>query len=209
MDSKKSSIIEAFKNSPLKGVILLFVAVCILIIILAVLLFSAFSSQQNTFISTIPTPTPVQKINYQKAIINKTTENEFLEKNTIINKEHAAGGGIKYIIKSVDPLYPDEVIFKNGVAVFKRTSTQTMAPGGYPKIDTYKKQFGPPEEEIYGNKKFSPWISSFLYPTRGYVIIGNRVTGSIYEVQQFTPMTLSEYKQEYGNYIEKITPQGP
>lgn len=158
-----------------------------------------------------PIPTPLQ-INsevpksfafspFQKTKIGITSEEE-VKKLSVVKVEKINADTTKYTVSSVDPLLFDEIIIHNNKVIYEKTSTLTQLTGGYPFISEFVEKFGDPEEEILGSTSHGQFATIYLYPKSGFVLIGNKQTDRVYEVQRFTPMTLDQYKTIYGSEIK-------
>lgn len=189
----------------------------LLLIVIGIIIFvlsSAFSPKNQPLngVETRATPTPipdsstsVDPITYQftplqKTTVAQTTEEQISQQNEVISKT-TAGDVTIYTVSSKEPGKNDEIRTKNGIVVFERTSTRTNA-APLPKTATIRSQFGDPEETL-DNIGDGFYMSAYLYPTKGFAIYANNSTGSVYEIQRFLPMTLTDYKTQYG---EKLAP---
>lgn len=179
--------------------------------------------QQETPSTAFPTPTPVQTRRpglpsisassyefspFQKTVIGNTTEQAVVSTIKISTKEVLPDGSTKYQMPSVNPLQPDEIISKNGVVVYEKTSTFTNADGGFPSMASFAQVFGKPDEEIQGSAFYGPFAKTYIYATKGFALIANPNTDEVYEVQRFLPQSAASYKSVYGKDINP-TPPGP
>lgn len=165
---------------------------------------------QNPF----PTPTPFQNSSihrqssadflfspFQKTIIGKTTDAQIATLSAISNQPNP-DGSTTYLIKSVNPLKPDEIITRNNVVISEKTNTITNKPGGFPKISELKKTFGNPEQEITGSKEFGDFAITYIYPQGGFSFVGNPATDNVYQILRFQSMNLKEYVGKYGSVFD-------
>lgn len=198
----------------MKKIIIGFFIFCFLFIILAALL--PGSRHALPSLPFVPTPTPVsfsqeqtpppQLSSLEKFQLGPTTKDAIQKMNGTVATT-SAGNEITYSLPSVNPLIPDEIVTDNTGVIFERTSTFTNDPGGLPSLSSYLKKYGTPQQVIEGNSTYYPTGSSYLYPTRGVVFIGNPLTDETYEIQRFFPMSLPDYLKKYGSTVAVINEQ--
>lgn len=193
-----------------KILLLLIIAVTLVVIIFGIVL-SLFFNTSQTNKTEVPsiTPTSFPTVNTQKSstdlfsplektVIGKTTEKEIEQSQKILNKTQKGDITI-YMIQSPTLRGNDIIHTKDGIVIFEDTSTTTNAVT-IPLISAVEKDYGKPEEKI-DKVGEGFYISAYLYPTKGFAVYGNRYTDSVFEIQRFKPMTLAEYKTEYGEYL--------
>lgn len=186
--------------------ILILLVISIVIFVLS----SAFAPESQPLNNIGGTPTPIpatstpagsatnQFTPLQKTTIAQTTDAQISQQNEVLSKTNVGDVTI-YTVSSKEPGKTDEIRTKNGVAVFEKTSTRTNA-APLPKLATIKGQFGNPEETL-DNIGEGFYMSAYLYPTKGFAVYANNSTGSVYEIQRFLPMTLADYKIQYGQNL--------
>lgn len=182
--------------------ILLFIA--IIIIVAGVLIYALFPKEPQ------PTaPPPVQIFSpLQKTSINETTKTTIEKLPGLINVQGLPDGSIQYNYSSQIPQRPNMIITKNNVAIFERDLLpEDPDAKGYAKISDYIKKLGEPEKIIQGSKFYGPFISTYIYSSKGLAIIGNSNTDEAYEIQTFSPLTPDNYINTFGSDISQITPQ--
>jgi hypothetical protein len=189
------------------GVVCLF-----LVALLGLLLFPLFSPQKTTPpIDSLPTPTPIPSSSYiksrkeltplQKTQPGKTSDAIIKQTLTVEETEKLPDGATKYFVPSVQPGVNDEIITQHGVVTSETTITQTSTLGPLPHIEDYEKLFGQPEAVTSGTKSFGKFADAHIYASKGVMFVVNRFTHEVYQIQRFTPLSLSEYKQTYAEYI--------
>lgn len=174
-------------------------------------------SPVSTTISQVPTPSaiplPTGKTTIvndiptsplQKTTIGKTSDAEVAKRSDIIRKETLPSGAELYTIKSPLPLTEDEIYTKNGRVIFESTSIFTTNYGALPSLPEFEKTLGKPEEIVPQNKLYGWFSSAYIYPSKGYMLIANKFTYEVYEVERFVPMSLEDFKKEYGSiYLQR------
>ncbi len=190
-----------------------------LILLFLIILISFKTMRLSSVIDFLPTPTPVggYSVNsripvntpvssLQKTLIYQTTEDEVKKRSDILSSDQIDQNTVRYEVRSVNPLAPDEIITNNGKVVFERTSTFTSDPGGLPKFSTFKSEFGEPDEIVYGNQNWDETIDSLIYFSKGFVLIGRQQTDEIFEILRFAPTTREDFFNKYGNYVKTLPP---
>lgn len=200
------------------------------LLFIGIILFVAFTTflsllqkPQETPTTIFPTPTPVQ-INkpsslststyefspFQKTQIGKTTEQEAVAKTTVLKKEALSDGSVKYDVPSVNALQPDQIISKNGIVIYEKTSTFTNKQGGFPKLSSLVNLFNPSEMELRSHPFYGPFVTTYIFAYKGLAIVGNPNTDEVYEVQRFSPQSIDSYLKIYGKDLSLTpTPPGP
>lgn len=142
----------------------------------------------------------------EKTVIQQTTDEQIISSFNVQSSVSSRSGIKTYFLSSVNPLSPDEIKTQNGKTIFEKTSTFTTSPGGTPSLQVVLSSFGIPEEVLQGNKFFGDFANSYLYPSKGFVIIANPNTSEIYEILHFTPMAHQQFDILYGVYVEALAP---
>ena len=181
------------------------------IIIFTFVLFSLLSSNKPVPIGTIITPTPIPytmnadgTFNFtplQKTVINKTSENEVEEKQKILNKSYR-GSVTVYEVPSATPLETDEIRTSDGKVIFESINVFNDKAGMPPKVNYYSKQFGPPEKLLRSVSPLGKHISAYIYAKDGFTLFVNHNTNTVYEIHRYTPMSTSEYENQFGEYLQ-------
>lgn len=180
----------------------------IILILISLIIFSAVSPSQTTENNTTPTPVPTTPVTFdsehltplQKTTIGQTTDAEVVKNQEVISKT-LVGTITIYKIKSAINGETDEIRTKDGKVILERTSTQIASPVP-PKVTQVESTFGNPEEQLKSVGPVGWYTNAYLYPSRGIAFYLNRYTGTVYEVQRFTPMTLTEYKKTFPEFVQ-------
>lgn len=195
--------------------------VCVIIVaFISIVLINTFSTKKTQPTSYfLPSPTPIAvTFSYrnqkgiptsplEKTMINKTTDQEIKQKFTILKTTQLANGVTIYTVKSELPALEDQIYTQNGVVVFDSTSIFTIKYGDLPLLSQFEAHLGQPEEIVERNKEYGWAISNYLFPKKGYLLVANKFTKEVYEVDRFTPMTLAQFKQQYGaDYLQQSPP---
>lgn len=186
------------------GGLALFVLVMIVLVVSS-LFSSSPSPSPADDVSGTPTPIPDtitqadprtrQFTPLQKTTIGTTTDDQIRQQTNVISSRRQGDVTI-YLVESKEEGETDEIHTRNGVVIYEKTSTETNA-APLPRLSDITRQYGMPEETL-DKVGDGFYMSAYLYPTKGFAIYANRYTGSIYEVQRFVPMSLAEYKVQYG-----------
>ena len=182
------------------------------LIVLVVVISSFFSTSQKPSPGNIPTPTNAPYTRdkdgvfiftpLQKTTINKTTEKEIEAKDKVISKTHL-GNVTLYKVTSNTVGETDEIRTEDGVVIFESTNIFNKKAGGYPpKVSVYEKEFGNPEKILKGVSPLGKFISAYIYATKGFTLLVNYNTNTVYIVQRFVPMSLETYQKTYAEYLQ-------
>lgn len=196
---------------------LYFIALFILFILMFFIVINLFFKSSPLRETNVLTPTPIitktiLKENYtitplEKTDINITKEEDVIKKFNILSKKSVDDITI-YTIKSPIPGQTDEIRIKNGVVIFERVNTKTITITSLPNIENIEKKYGKPEL-VVDNVGEGFYTSLYLYASKGFAVLANRFTKSVYEVQRFIPMSIDEYKKNYPEFFIKApTPKG-
>lgn len=161
----------------------------------------------NRQITPIPPSSSYQFSSFQKTVIGKTPEQEIALLKAVLKKETIAGDQTRYTLLSVNPQQDDEIITKNGVVVFEKTSTFTNNDGGFPKFSPIKNLYGKEEMALQGHPYYGPFAVTYIFAYRGFAVVVNPNTDNIYEVQRFTPLSIDSYLKIYGSNLSLTPPQ--
>lgn len=143
----------------------------------------------------------------QKTLIGQTTASDIEKLAGVQKKEILPSGETRYELKAFIPQRPDEVRTKDNIVVFERIDVpQDPKAMGYAEISQMTRTYGKPEKVIQGSAFFGPFVSTYIYGTRGFAFIGNPHTDEVYELQLFTPMTAGEYITKHGSDIKEGPP---
>lgn len=111
------------------------------------------------------------------------------------------GDQIVYGFTSAYPSFPHEVITNNaGTVSFVREWIPTENPK---KIADYLKELGQPEFTI---SSLDDGYTIFSYPGRGIAFNAHIVTGTLFHIWHFSPMTVDQFKKEFAQYFEQKEP---
>jgi hypothetical protein len=161
-----------------------------------------------------PTPTPSSSVDrlpqeqrisvLQKSAIGETTQKELDAMPGLENKSTFADGSTRYAFRSALISRKNEVLVKDGKAVFERILTpESSKARGYSLISQFTKRYGEPEETITGSSFYGQLMSNFIYANKGFTLIGNPFTGEVFEIQLYVPTTVETYRQQYGEDIKE------
>jgi hypothetical protein len=172
------------------------VAISILLIIFRIIS-GSFSPPVNTVNEGEISP-------LEQVVINKTTQQEVENLDTVEDKKTLPDGAVRYSLISPLVTRKNEVLVKDNRVVFERILIpESKNALGYATISDYTKRHGQPEETIEGSRFYGPPISTFIYANQGFAFIANTITDEVYEIQKFQPMSVSDYKSLYGQDIEE------
>ena len=144
----------------------------------------------------------------QKTTIGETTEEEIEKEFNVEDTEDLGQGKTKFVVESGQAGRTAEVITQNGKVISETTVTQVSTQRPFPDLQEFIKLFGQPEKVISGNSRYGWPINSYLFPSKGYMVVANKFTNEIYEIHRFTPMSLSQYEQTYADYIIPMENEG-
>lgn len=191
-----------FLNIPTKIKLLVF-ALLVIIILTTIILALQTSPQDRA-----PTEQP-QDISGKKTIIGKKITQETEKKLDIINKEASGEETLIYSLNSKNPLRTDQIITQNEKIVFERIYIpEDPSDPNHLLISVMIAKYGQPEKVIQGSKLWGPFMNTYIYNNTGMAFIGNPNTDEVYELQNFTPLSLDEYIRRYGDDIDETPPGG-
>ncbi len=168
------------------------------IIILGLILLFSQSESTSTDTPLLPviSQSPSRISSQQKTIIGKTTLEELVQEHPETQEQSLPNGNQGYTIASPLDARPDQVEFKNRVAIFERAVVL-----GNLKIPELILKYGQAEKIIKGSKFYGDHMENHLYPSKGLMFIGNPNTNEVFEIQTFTPTTIEDYLNSYGEDI--------
>lgn len=185
------------------------ILVIIIITVVGTVIFSVFRSSPQPTETFLPTPTsvPTQPVLFdaahitplQKTTIGKTTDDQIVKNETIISKI-SKGDITIYKVKSPSGV-DGEIRTQQGQVIFESTNTEIASPPP-PKITRVKTSFGEPELMLERVGPVGWYTNAYFYPSQGLVFFANRYTGTVYQVQRFTPMTLGNYQRVYAEFMQ-------
>lgn len=189
-----------------KKTIFIFAGVGILIVGLYLLLTIRLQQQQQNQLPITQEASPVSPLHV--VTIGKTTDAEVAALPNKLTSETLSDGSKKYTFTAPITTRTNDIIIKNGVAIYEKIVTpEKKADTGYQTIDQYTQQYGQPEEVIQGTELYGPYSSTYIYASKGFAFIANPNTNEVYEVKVFMPMTVEEYKVQYGSDIKSFQSQ--
>ena len=141
-------------------------------------------------------------LGYQDTVIGKTTDNDISRIPSLVRKESQSGKNI-YFFPSTDSRRENIVETRDGKAVFKRVVSITSVSYKTPLIDGYISQYGNPEFEFTGSNRYGQYMKTYVYPSKGFALIFNPYTNEVFEIQSFTPVSLEEYRANWGQDINE------
>jgi len=155
-----------------------------------------------------PTPTvsqissPVRPSPLQKTVIGQTTDEEIITNYQILSKDVLADGSTLYSLQSELVPRPNNILTKNGVAVFERIlAPEEPSKAGYDRLSSIELMYGPPDEIATGSNFYGWYIEHRIYASKGFTAIGNPNTDEVYETHAYAPMSVDEYVNVYGGDI--------
>ncbi len=157
------------------------------------------------FVYKTPSPPPPSNTIYTPIItlpLDRWEEEELTSLSTFKKKETKQNGETNYLYETPNQARESSIITnKDGKIIFKKVIT-TDTDYSHPKISEYVKINGEPEEVYTGSKKYGPYATYTLYPSKGIVIIGNPLTDEVFELDLFSEMSLDEYMRKYGSDVD-------
>lgn len=172
-------------------------------IIILITIFAALGTPPDTL------PERNQTVPAQSTIIGKKIKPETEKKLDIIKKEASGEGKIIYSLNSKNPLRTDQIITQNEKIVFERVYIpEDPNDPNHLLISAMIAKYGQPEKIIQGSKLWGPFMNTYIYNNTGMAFIGNPNTNEVYELQNFTPLSLDEYIKRYGDDIDETPPGG-
>ena len=66
------------------------------------------------------------------------------------------------------------------------------------KMSDVTSKYGQPEEIVNGSNFYGYGVSTYIYADKGFAVIGNANADKVYELQTFLPMSIDQYKSQYG-----------
>lgn len=123
---------------------------------------------------------------------------------TVYENMNAAQTGKKsYAVSSPLITRTNTLVTDNSNTIlFKRTiflsSNVTL-----PRFGEYTKKYGQPEKEVVGSKYYGSTMVTKIYARQGVTLIGNPNTQEVYELQEYTSMSVEEYISTYGDDIDQ------
>ncbi|MBI2022342.1 hypothetical protein HYS97_00620 [Candidatus Daviesbacteria bacterium] len=175
------------------------ILITVLIVVFLALVFLAFKKPAEETL-------PVKSFNpLEKTQVGKTRESDIEVQFSPAKKFIATRSGeMVFELESISPLRPDEIRAKEGLVIFERIRLpENPSQIGYSTISSFKVQFGQPEKTIKGSKFYGPLFETLIYSSKGVTIIGNPFTDEIFEVQRYTPTSIEDYINRYGEDIEE------
>lgn len=180
------------------------IAALVGIIILSIVIIALQAPSQDDYITEqIPVISP------ENTIIGKRINLDTEKKLDIVKKEASIEGTLIYSLNSQNPIRTDQIITRNEQIVFQRTYIpEDPSDPSHLLISAMIEKHGQPEKVIQGSKLWGPFMNNYIYNTKGLAFIGNPNTDEVYELQNFTPLSLDEYIQKYGDDIDETPPGG-
>lgn len=189
------------------------ILIIVIIAVVGTVIFSVFKPLPQPTETFLPTPTsvPTEPVSFdsshitplQKTTIGRTTDDQLLKNETIISKT-SKGNITIYKVKAATGI-DSEIRTQQGKVIFESTSTEIANPPP-PKINNIKQSLGEPE--LTQKSVGVGWYTdAYLYPSQGLVFFANSSTGTVYLVQRFTPMSVSDYRSQYPEFLQKKVSQ--
>ena len=105
-------------------------------------------------------------------------------------------------IKGASSLQNDIVVTKDQKVVFQRKAANN-AP--LSELNKYIDQQTKPEAEFTGSNAYGEEAKTVVYASKGFAAIINPLQNSVYEIQQFQPTTVDQYKKNWGSDIHQYS----
>lgn len=180
---------------------LLIIGLVIVIIFTTILVALQTSPEQQTLES--------QPSQIEESAVGKKITPDIEKRLDIIDKEASSEGTTVYSLNSLNTIRTDQIITKQDQIIFQRTYVpENPNDPNHLLISKMIEKYGQPENIIKGSKLWGPFMQTYIYPSKGIAFIGNPNTNEVYELQNFTPISLTEYLQKYGDDIDETPPQG-
>lgn len=201
--------VERFLN---KKAVVIVITLLVLVSILSYLTVMVSTRRIIPPITTFPTPSPFpvgdrrreeqpRVSSLQKTRIGQPTGNLEIIAG-FEKKETLPDGSTKYSFTGIVSIRPNEVVAKNGIAVFERVVTpEKSTEKGYARISEYTQKHGQPERVIKGSLFYGDFGSTYIYASNGLSFIGNPFTNEIFEFHIYPPTIPDEYVRQYGQDI--------
>lgn len=185
----------------------IFFIVGFILISIVVILFFISSSFNRPSINPPVAPSPKQtRISpLQQTTPGKTTQREVesLSGVTKISEDH---NSTIYTKSSLIKIRPNQIIVQNGIVVFERELTpEKKSEEGYSTLSEFNNKFGSPDKKIKGSKFYGNQISTFIYASKGFTLIGNENTDEVYEIQFYIPTSVQNYINTFGSDVSSNT----
>lgn len=192
---------------------LMMLAVIILSVILVLMYFLGAKTQPKPILQTetVPQPSAQSEILFQipqssakyfapfvKTNINQQLDEDISTAPTFKKSAALSKGQTQYLFSSPYLSRDNEVITRNGVAIFKRLVVVSDDPSFKTDISSYKEKYGTPEAEFIGSAYYGDSVQTYIWTSKGLAIIFYPYTGEVLEIQSFSPMSKEEYKMLWG-----------
>ncbi len=194
-----------------KSTIILLIVLAIAILLgIIVAVYSIAPKSQPSPATIAGTPTPIktgssdQQKEYlisplEKTTIGTTTDSQIKSAFTIASQRQDGDVTI-YEVNSQIPGSTDQIRTQNGIVIFESINTQIAKPAPS-KIATLEQKYGKAEKIIQSvGQGF--YTDAHLYPSKGFMFFANRYTNTVYYVQRFIPMTVTQYETTYGEFLK-------
>jgi hypothetical protein len=174
-------------------------------IIIITILLALQTNPQHRRTSTPESPAlPLQKIKIGEKVPSNI-ENNF----NITSKEATTEGKVIYSLESQNAIRTDQIITQNNQVIFQRVYVpESPNDPNHLLISSMISRYGTPEKTIQGSKLWGPFIMLYIYSNKGLAFIGNPNTDEVYELQTFSPTSVDDYIQKYGDDIDNTPPGG-
>ncbi len=181
-------------------ILVLTVIIIILVLILLIARPKTTTLPYLPVVSQSPTLSPLQK-----TIIGKTKIDDIEKNYQIKNKQVMPNGDLKYSLDSRIETRPHQITFHNSLAQFERVVIVDNATiSGQLKLSDQILKYGPAEKVIKGSKFYGNHMDTYIYATKGFTFIANTNANEVYEIQIFTPTSLENYLDNYGEDITQF-----
>lgn len=168
-------------------------------------------SAQSEILFQIPQSSVKYFVPFVKTNINQRLSEDISTTPTFKKSAALSEEQTQYLFSSPYLSRDNEVIAKNGVAIFKRLVVVSDDPDFKTDISSYREKYGTPEAEFIGSAYYGDSVQTYIWASKGLAIIFYPYTGEVLEIQSFSPTPIEEYKKLWGTDITTYNkgPSGP
>lgn len=141
---------------------------------------------------------------YFQTEVGTTSDEEIASLPDVLSVEETVRGR-EYTLPSVSTSAPDVVVTQDGVVAFESQFTSN-ADRVHPRLSPLLAELGTPEQVAYGSLLYGNGVEYYIYASQGITVIGRPFSDEVEEVQQYLPMTVSEYIEIWGDDIKSLEP---
>lgn len=183
-------------------------------VLLAIILIgTAIYFQQNSNSSLVLKKHPEEPVGYMS--LGLKTKPKILVKELDLEKIPNYKGkvnlpniGNQYLYSSVRTHRDDAIIVDKDRVLFERKIVNPNLDK-FNKVSGFVKKYGEPEAKFQGSNYYGEFEDTYVYASKGIAFLVNPFSGSIDEIQSFSPTTVEEYKRLWGKDIYEEKPSRP